>query len=81
MSRKLEAIKALELEEIREEDEWSEEKEEEEIRQNKRRTLLDKVVGDVFGKEKGRLYESKSFLKVLTLILSSVPFACGHHGT
>lgn len=49
MNEKLEALQKLELEEIEEDDEDSED---EQIAANKRRTLLDKVVGDVFGKNK-----------------------------
>ena len=55
---KIEALKKLELEEIGEEQD--DDDEDEVSNAGKRRTLLDKVVGDVFGKEKQRLYESKS---------------------
>ena len=49
-------LNKLELEEINEDD--GDETEEEET-QCRRRTILDKVVGNVFGKSKQNLYESK----------------------
>lgn len=57
LDNKINALKKLE--DIREESEFSES--EDSKKKGARRTLLDKVVGDVFGKEKQRLYESKWF--------------------
>ena len=56
LESKIEALKQLELEEIHEDEE---EEDDEEAAESRRRTLLDKVVGDVFGKNKQNLYESK----------------------
>ena len=55
LDSKIEALKKLELDEIHEDED---EDEDDEAAENRRRTLLDKVVGDVFGKNKQNLYES-----------------------
>ena len=60
----MEALNQLELEEINEDDE--EVDEEDEI-QHRRRTILDKVVGNVFGKNKQNLYEMFPSLAVITV--------------
>ena len=59
MNEKIEQLEKLEMDAINEDDEESDDESENEAKVDKRRTLLDKVVGDVFGKEKSRLYESK----------------------
>ena len=63
---KIEALKQLELEEVAEEDE-DDATDQEENKSNHRRTLLDKVVTDVFGKEKNRLYQMFPTLAVITV--------------
>ena len=66
LNSKLAALKNIELEEISEEEEDDEDVENEQAA-NKRRTLLDKVVGEVFGKEKQRLYEMFPSIAVITV--------------
>ena len=78
LTSKLEALEQLELEEIVEDEEESDGFEERQ--KNKRRTLLDKVVGDVFGKNKTSLYESKyQRFKQSDHLMFSVPLiGCDH---
>jgi len=64
MTKKIADLKKLE--EIREESELSD-SDDQKTQDGKRRTLLDKVVGEVFGKDKQRLYEMFPTIAVITV--------------